>query len=95
MNVYYVYIMASKPFGAIYTGVTNNLTRRVFEHKNGFISSHTKKDHEKRLVYFEQFTDIEYALNREKQIKNWNRQWRVNLITKNNPRWDDLYQSIL
>ncbi|MBN2240849.1 MAG: GIY-YIG nuclease family protein [Dehalococcoidales bacterium] len=95
MNEYYVYIMASRPHGSLYTGVTDNLIKRVFQHKNGFVSSHTKRYRVKRLVYFEQHSSIESAIQREKQIKNWNRQWKINLITKTNPKWDDLYPSIL
>jgi putative endonuclease len=95
MNEYYIYIMASSPRGILYTGITNNLVRRVWEHKNEFVDSFSKKYQTKRLVYFEQFTDVEYAIKREKQLKHWNRQWKINLISKTNPKWDDLYQAIL
>jgi putative endonuclease len=95
MNTYYIYILASEPRGVLYIGVTNNIIKRVWEHKNEFVDGFTKKYKVKRLVYYEIFTDIEYAIQREKQLKHWNRQWKVNLISDFNPRWDDLYQSIL
>ncbi len=95
MNNYYVYILASKKNGVLYTGVTNNLIKRVFEHKENLIEGFTKKYFVHRLVYFEQTNDIESAITREKQIKEWRRQWRIELIEANNPDWKDLYKEIL
>ncbi|MFC1809131.1 GIY-YIG nuclease family protein [Candidatus Omnitrophota bacterium] len=94
MNNYYVYILASKKDGVLYIGVTSDLVKRVYEHKNGFISSFTKKYHVKKLVYFESTQDIESAIIREKQMKRWKRTWKVELIEKDNPKWKDLYEDI-
>ena len=86
---YYIYIIASKS-GTLYTGVTNNLERRITEHKQGFYTGFTKSYHCHRLLYFEQGTDIQGALAREKQIKNWRREKKEWLIKKMNPTWKDL-----
>jgi putative endonuclease len=91
---YCVYILASKIGGTLYVGVTNDLVRRVYEHKSDFIKSFTSKYGVHRLVYFEQYHDIENAIRREKRLKKWNRAWKVRLIEENNPNWDDLYSSI-
>ncbi|WBL78477.1 GIY-YIG nuclease family protein [Bradyrhizobium xenonodulans] len=91
---YYVYILASKIGGTLYIGVTNDLIRRVAEHKSKLIESFTEKYDVARLVYFEQFDDPENAIKREKRLKKWNRAWKVRLIEKNNPNWDDLYHEI-
>ena len=80
--------------GTLYTGLTNNLVRRVYEHKNGLVEGFTKKYAVKTLVYFEVHSDIETAITREKQIKKWNRAWKIKLIEERNPNWDDLYNSI-
>jgi len=90
MKYYYVYILASKRNGTLYTGVTNDLIRRVSEHKNNIADGFTKKYKVKNLVYFEQTTDIESALIREKCIKKWNRDWKIKLIEESNPEWKDL-----
>jgi len=90
MKYYYVYILASKRDGTLYIGVTNDLLRRVHEHKNSLIDGFTKKYKVKDLVYFEQTTDIESAISREKCIKKWNRLWKRRLIEKENPEWKDL-----
>ena len=90
MKYYYVYILASKRDGTLYIGVTNDLLRRVHEHKNSLIDGFTKKYKVKDLVYFEQTTDIESAIAREKCIKKWNRLWKRRLIEKENPEWKDL-----
>jgi putative endonuclease len=89
MKKYYVYIMASKS-RVIYTGVTNNLERRVDEHKNKLIEGFTSKYNVNRLVYFEETNDINAALNREKQIKGWLRTKKITLIESINPTWKDL-----
>ena len=90
----YIYILASGPNGVLYVGVTNDLVRRIYEHRNELVPGFTKKYGIKRLVYFEQFDDIETAIQREKNIKHWSRQWKVRLILANNPEWNDLYDSI-
>lgn len=86
----YVYILASKTDGAIYVGVTSDLARRVWQHKNLTSRSHTRLYHIKRLVYFEEYEDIQLAIAREKQLKKWNRAWKLELIEKDNPEWNDL-----
>ena len=93
---YYVYILANKYRNVLYTGVTNNLTRRVYEHKNHLDpSSFTAKYHVTCLVYFEQTNDIYAALEREKQIKKWNRKRKEQLIETQNPTWMDQYPMLL
>ena len=92
---YYVYIMASKQLGMLYIGVTSNLIKRVYEHKNNLVKGFTNKYHIHNLVYFEVTEDINNALSREKQLKKWNRAWKIELIEKNNPEWRDLYCDIL
>ena len=91
---YYVYILASKIGGTLYIGVTNDLIRRVAQHKLKLIESFTKQYGVVNLVYFEQFDDPENAIKREKRLKKWNRAWKVRLIEKENPNWDDLYPGI-
>ena len=91
---YYVYILVSKIGGTLYIGVTNDFIRRVAEHKSKLIESFTEKYDVARLVYFEQFDDPENAIKREKRLKKWNRAWKVRLIEKENPNWDDLYPVI-
>ena len=91
---YYVYILASYKNGTLYIGVTDNLVRRVWEHKNGLVKGFTEKYGIHNLVYYEQYQDIEQAILREKQMKKWNRNWKVKLINKINPNWDDLYDQI-
>ena len=95
MRQYYVYILASSKNGTLYIGVTANLVKRVYEHKQGFISSFTKKYKVHKLVYFETTPDIKEAIQREKQLKKWQRQWKIDLIEKHNPNWQDLYFDLL
>ena len=95
MNTYYVYILASKRNGSLYIGVTNNLIGRVYEHKNDMIDGFTKKYRVHKLVYYEQTNDINSAIQREKQLKKWRRQWKIDLIEKNNPNWDDIYKAMV
>ena len=92
MKEYYVYILASKRNGTIYIGVTNNLKKRIYEHREGLIGGFTKKYNVKILVYFESVSDINSALIREKQLKKWERKWKLELIEKKNPEWKDLYE---
>lgn len=91
---YYVYILASKIGGTLYIGVTNDLIRRVAEHKLQLIESFTKEYGVVKLVYFEQFDDPENAIKREKRLKKWMRDWKIALIEKDNPDWNDLYPEI-
>ena len=87
---YYVYILTNKTNNVLYTGVTNDLIRRIFEHKNKLLEGFTKKYNLRKLVYYEATNDIEGAINREKQLKNWHRDWKINLIDQFNPDWKDL-----
>ncbi len=95
MKNYYVYIVINKPRGTLYIGMTNNLVRRSYEHRNGLIDGFTKKYNLKRLVYFEVFNRVEDAIHREKRLKKWNRQWKIDLIEKVNPEWIDLYEKLV
>ena len=95
MSEYFVYILANKRNGTLYTGVTNDLLRRVFEHKNNFVAGFTKKYSVHTLVYFEQHDNFDAALQREKQIKEWKRRWKLELIEKVNPLWKDMYDEVL
>jgi len=90
----YVYILASKRNGTLYTGVTSDLVRRVWEHKQDQIEGFTKRYGVHRLVYVEAHDDIQDAIVREKRIKTWNRAWKIELIEKQNPDWKDLYEEI-
>ena len=92
---YWVYLMASQKNGTLYAGVTNNLVRRVFEHKSDFVEGFTRQYGVHTLVWFESTGAIEAAIQREKQLKNWKRAWKVALIEKDNPNWDDLYEGLL
>jgi putative endonuclease len=91
---YWVYILAGKIGGTLYIGVTNELVRRVYQHRMDLIDGFTKQYGVHRLVYYEQYNDIRDAIRREKQLKKWNRAWKVQLIEKTNPNWDDLYPQI-
>ncbi len=88
---YYVYILASKYKGTLYIGVTSDLVRRVYEHKNNLLDGFTKKYKVHRLVHYEIFENAHDAIQREKRLKKWNRQWKINLIEESNAHWDDLY----
>ena len=87
---YYLYILTNKSNNVLYIGVTNDLIRRIFEHKNKLVEGFTKKYNLRKLVYYEATNDIEGAINREKQLKNWHRDWKINLIDQFNPDWKDL-----
>lgn len=90
---YWVYIMASRS-GTLYLGITNNLERRVYEHKSGLIQGFSQKYQCHKLIYFEEYEDVNQAIAREKQLKNWHRPWKVNLIKSVNPTMKDLYCGI-
>ena len=90
-----VYILASKPYGTLYVGVTRDLIRRVFEHKSGIVRGFTQRYGVKRLVWFDQTDSIISAIAREKQLKAWQRDWKIELIEQTNPCWHDLYHSLL
>ena len=93
-KAYYVYVLASRRNGTLYIGVTSDLARRVWEHKEGFVSGFTKEHSVHTLVWYEQHDNPEVAITREKQIKKWNRAWKVQLIEASNPYWNDLYSEI-
>jgi putative endonuclease len=95
MKTYYTYILASKKNGVLYIGITNDLLRRVHEHKQHMVEGFTKKYFVHRLVYYEEAADVESAIQREKQLKKWNRAWKIALIEKDNPEWFDLYGSLV
>lgn len=95
MNLYYVYILANRHHTVFYTGFTNNLGRRVYEHKHGLNEGFTKKFNCHHLLYYETFTSAQEGLHREKQIKRYRRAWKKNLINTMNPAWKDLYEDFL
>ena len=95
MQSYYVYILASKRNGTLYIGVTNNLIKRIYEHKNNLVEGFTQRYSVHKLVYFEETSDINSAIKREKQLKKWNRKWKLELIEKKNPNWKDLYEALV
>ncbi len=93
--MYFVYILASKRNGTLYIGVTSDLVKRVYEHKNDLVEGFTKKYQVHQLVYYEVTDDIESAIVREKQLKVWKRGWKLELVEKMNPDWRDLYEDII
>ncbi len=92
---YYVYILASKQYGTLYVGVTSNLIKRAYEHKNDLIEGFTKGLRVHNLVYYETSEDVNSAIAREKQLKRWRRKWKIELIERQNPEWKDLYFDLL
>lgn len=94
INSYYVYILCSKTFGTLYTGVTNNIIRRTYEHKNKTASLFTARYNVNRLAYYEIHESIEAAIIREKRIKRWPRSFKINLINQSNQQWKDLYYDL-
>ena len=94
MDAYWVYILASRPRGTLYIGVTNGLIRRVEEHVSGLIPGFTRRYRVHTLVWFEEFGRIDAAIRREKAMKEWPRAWKINLIERTNPHWQDLYPSL-
>jgi len=95
MKTYYVYILASKRNGTLYIGATSNLIKRVYQHRNNLVKGFTEKYSVHRLVYYEETSDINSAIKREKQLKKWNRKWKLELIEKTNPDWQDLYKTLV
>lgn len=91
---FYVYILASKRNGTLYTGVTSNLIQRVWQHKEGVVEGFTKEHGVKTLVYYEVHATAESAITREKRLKEWQRSWKIELIEKDNPQWKDLYEEL-
>ena len=91
MLQYYVYILASTTYGTLYSGITSNLVGRVYQHKTNQVEGFTKKYGVHKLVYYEIHGDVHEAILREKRIKKWNRDWKINLIERDNPHWLDLY----
>jgi putative endonuclease len=87
---YYVYVLTNSNNNVLYIGMTNNLERRVFEHKNKLVEGFTEKYNLTKLVYYEVTGDVQSAISREKQIKNWHREWKINFINESNPEWKDL-----
>ncbi len=92
--MFYVYLLASKPYGTLYVGATSELVRRVWEHKIKAVPGFTARYGVDRLVWFEAHNSADLAMLREKQIKEWKRDWKINLIERDNPRWIDLYPSL-
>lgn len=95
INSYYVYILTSKRNGTLYIGVTNDLSRRVWQHKEGLLPGFTKKYGVKMLVHYEEYYDIRDAIAREKVLKNWSRLWKLRIIEEKNPEWRDLYEDFV
>ena len=95
MKTYYIYILASERNGTLYIGVTNNLIRRIYEHKNDLIEGFTNKYNVHKLVYYEQVNDVYSAMQREKRLKKWKRKWKLGLIESVNPDWNDLYEELI
>ena len=92
---YFVYLMASQGQGTLYVGVTSNLMRRVYEHRNNLVAGFTSQHAVHDLVWFESTPSVDAAIHKEKQIKNWKREWKIALIEKSNPEWRDLYEGLL
>ena len=88
-------MLASKRNGTLYIGVTNDLVKRIYEHKQGLVEGFTKKYKVHRLVFLEETSDVESAITRERQMKKWNRKWKIELIEKRNPEWKDLWEDII
>ena len=91
---FFVYILASRKYGTLYTGVTGNLVERIYIHKADLLAGFSSRYHVLSLVYFEQHDDPYNAITREKRIKKWLRDWKIALIEKSNPNWDDLYDNL-
>jgi len=94
-RAYYVYILTNKRNGTLYIGITNDLIKRVWQHKEKVVEGFTEKYNVDKLVYYEIFRDPENAIKREKRIKKYPRKWKLNLIEKDNPEWKDLYEELI
>ena len=94
MKNFYVYILCSKRNGTLYIGITSDLIKRLYEHKNDLVNGFTKKYNVHRLVWYEIHESAESAITREKQIKKWKRAWKIKMIEQSNPEWNDLYETI-
>ena len=94
MSQYYVYILSSAKYGTLYIGITSDLVKRVYEHKKNLADGFTKKYRVHQLMYYEVHEDVHEAILREKQIKKWRRDWKINLIERDNPHWIDLYDEL-
>ena len=94
MKRFFVYILASRKNGTLYTGMTNDIARRAWEHRTGAVDGFTKRHSVKRLVYIEEFATARDAIRREKTIKGWPRQWKINAIEQDNPEWFELYRRL-
>ncbi len=95
MKKYYMYILANRRDGILYIGTTNDIIRRIYQHKNNEVSGFTKRYKIHQLVYYEECSDIREVILREKRMKKWKRQWKIELIEKSNPEWRDLYNEII
>jgi putative endonuclease len=95
MKSFWLYIVASRPRGTLYVGMTNDLVRRIHEHREGLVDSFTKEHGVKMLVYYEQHAIAMAAIQREKNIKHWSRKWKIDLIRSLNPDWRDLWEEII
>ena len=93
-KLFYVYILTNKAFGVFYIGITSNLPKRTYEHKSKAIEGFTKRYQLDKLVYYEIFDSADAAIHREKQLKRWPREWKINVINAFNPEWNDLYATI-
>ena len=93
--MYCVYILANRPRGTIYIGVTNDLIRRIHEHRNNLVGGFTTRYSVHMLVYYEQSPDVSTAIWREKRLKKWNRAWKIRLVESENPEWHDLYPGLV
>lgn len=91
----YVYILANRPYGTLYVGVTSDLIKRVWQHRNKVVDGFSKQHNIHLLVWYEIHADITAAITREKQIKHWNRDWKIKLIQSTNPAWQDLYLTLV
>ena len=90
----WVYFLTNRPNGILYVGVTDNLIRRIWEHREGVVDGFTKRYGMKRLIYFEHYDDIRDVRQREQNLKHYPRAWKVRLVLLNNPNWDDLYEAL-
>ena len=93
--MYFVYLITNKPYGTLYVGVTRDLIKRVHEHRSGFVEGFSKQHGLGYLVWYEAHEDVKEAIEREKKIKKWRRDWKINLIQAENPEWKDLYETII